>query len=52
MLPIAEFLDVAPVVGEDELVDRVAAAALDEFAERGIAAPLWKMSLAVPASRG
>ncbi len=36
MSPIAEFLDVAPVVGEDELFDRVAAAALDEFAEHGI----------------
>ena len=36
MLPIAEFLEVAPVVGEDALFDRVAAAALDEFAEHGI----------------
>ncbi len=36
MSPIAEFLEVAPVVGEDELFDRVAAAALDEFAEHGI----------------
>ncbi len=36
MSPIVEFLDVAPVVGEDELFDRVAAAALDEFAEHGI----------------
>jgi TetR/AcrR family transcriptional regulator, repressor for uid operon len=36
MVPIAEFLDVAPVVGEDALFDRVAAAALDEFAEHGI----------------
>ena len=36
MSPIAEFLDVAPVVGEDALFDRVAAAALDEFAEHGI----------------
>jgi TetR/AcrR family transcriptional repressor of uid operon len=36
MLPIADFLEVAPVVGEDALFDRVAAAALDEFAEHGI----------------
>ena len=36
MVPIAEFLEVAPVVGEDTLFDRVAAAALDEFAEHGI----------------
>ena len=36
MSPIAEFLEVAPVVGEDALFDRVAAAALDEFAEHGI----------------
>jgi len=36
MSPIAEFLNVAPIVGEDELFDRVAAAALDEFAEHGI----------------
>jgi AcrR family transcriptional regulator len=36
MSPIVEFLEVAPVVGEDELFDRVAAAALDEFAEHGI----------------
>ena len=33
---IVEFLEVSPVVGEDELFDRVAAAALDEFAEHGI----------------
>ncbi len=36
MVPIAELLEVAPVVGEDTLFDRVAAAALDEFAEHGI----------------
>jgi AcrR family transcriptional regulator len=36
MSPIAEFLEAAPVVGEDTLFDRVAAAALDEFAEHGI----------------
>jgi TetR/AcrR family transcriptional regulator, repressor for uid operon len=36
MSPIAEFLQTAPVVGEDELFDRVAAAALEEFAEHGI----------------
>jgi TetR/AcrR family transcriptional regulator, repressor for uid operon len=36
MSPIAEFLEAAPVVGEDVLFDRVAAAALDEFAEHGI----------------
>ncbi len=36
MSPIAEILEVAPDVGEDTLFDRVAAAALDEFAEHGI----------------
>jgi TetR/AcrR family transcriptional regulator, repressor for uid operon len=36
MVPIAELLDVAPVVGEDALFDRVAMAALDEFGEHGI----------------
>jgi AcrR family transcriptional regulator len=36
MSPIAEFLNEAPIVGEDELFDRVAAAALDEFSEHGI----------------
>ena len=36
MVPIAELLDVTPVVGEDVLFDRVAAAALEEFAEHGI----------------
>jgi TetR/AcrR family transcriptional repressor of uid operon len=36
MPPIAEFLDAAPIVGEDALFDRIAAAALDEFAEHGI----------------
>ncbi len=36
MVPIAELLEVSPVVGEDALFDRVAAAALDEFAEHGI----------------
>ncbi len=36
MVAIAEILDVAPVVGEDALFDRVAAAALEEFAEHGI----------------
>jgi len=36
MVPIADFLEVAPVVGEDTLFDRVAAAALEEFAEHGI----------------
>jgi TetR/AcrR family transcriptional regulator, repressor for uid operon len=35
-MAIAEFLEMAPVVGEDALFDRVAAAALDEFAEHGI----------------
>jgi AcrR family transcriptional regulator len=35
-MPIAEVLEVAPVPGEDALVDRVAAAALEEFAEYGI----------------
>jgi TetR/AcrR family transcriptional repressor of uid operon len=36
MVAIAELLEVSPVVGEDALFDRVAAAALDEFAEHGI----------------
>jgi TetR/AcrR family transcriptional repressor of uid operon len=36
MVPIAELLEGAPAVGEDALFDRVAAAALDEFAEHGI----------------
>jgi TetR/AcrR family transcriptional regulator, repressor for uid operon len=36
MVPIAELLDMTPVAGEDTLFDRVAAAALDEFAEHGI----------------
>jgi TetR/AcrR family transcriptional regulator, repressor for uid operon len=36
VLPIAELLEATPVVGEDALFDRVAAAALDEFAEHGI----------------
>lgn len=36
MVPIAELLEMTPVVGEDALFDRVAAAALDEFAEHGI----------------
>ncbi len=36
MVAIAEILEMAPVVGEDALFDRVAAAALDEFAEHGI----------------
>ncbi|MFZ1925580.1 MAG: TetR family transcriptional regulator [Solirubrobacteraceae bacterium] len=36
MSPIAEFLQAAPVAGEDALFDRVAAAALEEFAEHGI----------------
>ncbi len=36
MVPIAELLEMASVVGEDALFDRVAAAALDEFAEHGI----------------
>ena len=36
MLPVADVLEVAPIPGEDALVDRVAAAALDEFAEHGI----------------
>jgi TetR/AcrR family transcriptional regulator, repressor for uid operon len=36
VLPIVELLDITPVAGEDELFDRVAAAALDEFAEHGI----------------
>jgi TetR/AcrR family transcriptional repressor of uid operon len=36
VLPIAELLEVAPVVGEDALFDRAATAALEEFAEHGI----------------
>ncbi|MFZ1153591.1 MAG: helix-turn-helix domain-containing protein [Solirubrobacteraceae bacterium] len=36
MVAIDQILEVAPVVGEDELFDRVAVAALDEFAEHGI----------------
>jgi|SRR5271166_3675141 len=36
MPPIAEVLEVASLLGEDALDDRVAAAALDEFAEHGI----------------
>jgi len=36
MSPLAELLEVAPLVGEDALFDRVASAALDEFAEHGI----------------
>ncbi len=36
MVPIAELLERAPAVGEDALFDRVAVAALDEFAEHGI----------------
>jgi TetR/AcrR family transcriptional regulator, repressor for uid operon len=36
VLPIAELLEVAPLVGEDALFDRVATAALEEFAEHGI----------------
>ncbi len=36
MSPIVDFLDVAPVAGEDALFDRVATAALDEFVEHGI----------------
>jgi AcrR family transcriptional regulator len=36
MTPIAEVLESAPVPGEDALVDRVATAALEEFAEYGI----------------
>ena len=36
MVPIAELLEVAPVVGDDALFDRIAAAALEEFAEHGI----------------
>ncbi len=36
MSPISDVLDDAPVPGEDVLVDRVAAAALEEFAEYGI----------------
>jgi AcrR family transcriptional regulator len=36
MVPIAELLEATPVVGDDALFDRVAAAALDEFAEHGI----------------
>ncbi len=35
-MAIAEILDTTPVVGDDALFDRVAAAALDEFAEHGI----------------
>lgn len=36
MVAIAAILEATPVVGEDALFDRVAAAALDEFAEHGI----------------
>ncbi len=36
MVAIAEILEATPVVGDDALFDRVAAAALDEFAEHGI----------------
>jgi TetR/AcrR family transcriptional regulator, repressor for uid operon len=36
MSPIAEILEAGSVVGEDAVFDRVAAAALDEFAEHGI----------------
>ena len=36
MVPIAELLEATPVVGEDALFDRIAVAALDEFAEHGI----------------
>ena len=36
MVAIAELLEATPVVGENALFDRVAAAALDEFAEHGI----------------
>jgi TetR/AcrR family transcriptional regulator, repressor for uid operon len=36
VVPITELLDMTPVAGEDALFDRVAAAALDEFAEHGI----------------
>lgn len=36
MVLIAEFLEATPAVGDDALFDRVAAAALDEFAEHGI----------------
>jgi TetR/AcrR family transcriptional regulator, repressor for uid operon len=36
MVAIDQILEVAPVVGEDALFDRVATAALDEFAEHGI----------------
>ncbi len=35
-MAIAEILEATPVVGDDALFDRVAAAALDEFAEHGI----------------
>jgi TetR/AcrR family transcriptional regulator, repressor for uid operon len=34
--PIAELLELTPAVGEDALFDRVAVAALEEFAEHGI----------------
>jgi TetR/AcrR family transcriptional repressor of uid operon len=36
VVAITEILKAAPVVGEDALFDRVATAALDEFAEHGI----------------
>lgn len=36
MLSIAHVLSAGPALGEDELVDRIAAAALDQFAEYGI----------------
>jgi TetR/AcrR family transcriptional regulator, repressor for uid operon len=36
VVAIAEILKATPVVGEDALFDRVATAALDEFAEHGI----------------
>ncbi len=35
-MAIVEILEATPVVGDDALFDRVAAAALDEFAEHGI----------------
>ena len=36
MVAMAELLEAPPVVGGDALFDRVAGAALDEFAEHGI----------------
>ena len=52
MVPIAEFLEMAPIVGEDALFDRVAAAALDGFAEHGIRRTSMEDVARAPASHG